>query len=56
MRPGSALRSRLEDYAFVFPAVLIFSIFYVYPFVQIFHLSFFEWDGIVPFKEAIPVG
>jgi len=60
MRPGDALkpafRSTLESYGFIFPAVLIFSVFYVYPFIQIFHLSFFEWDGIVPFKDAVPVG
>jgi len=50
------LKSTLENYVFVLPAVLIFSIFYIYPFIQIFHLSFFEWDGIVSFKDAAPVG
>jgi len=56
MKPGSPLKATLENYAFIFPAVLIFSIFYVYPFIQICHLSFFDWDGIVPFKDAVPVG
>ncbi len=56
MKLASPLKSTLENYGFIFPAVLIFSIFYIYPFIQIFHLSFFEWDGIVPFKDAIPVG
>jgi ABC-type sugar transport system permease subunit len=49
-------KSALENYLFVLPALLIFSIFSVYPFIQIFHLSFFDWDGIVAFKDAIPVG
>ena len=56
MKLESPLKSTLENYVFIFPAVLIFSIFYIYPFIQIFLLSFFEWDGIVPFKDAIPVG
>ena len=50
------IKNALENYCFILPAVLIFSIFYIYPFIQIFHLSFFEWDGIVPFKDALPVG
>lgn len=49
-------KSTLENYVFVFPAVLIFFIFSVYPFIQIFHLSFFDWDGIVAFKDATPLG
>ncbi|MCU0651469.1 MAG: sugar ABC transporter permease [Candidatus Omnitrophica bacterium] len=49
-------KSTLENYIFVLPAVLIFSVFYIYPFIQIFHLSFFDWDGIIPFKDAIPLG
>jgi len=56
MKLESTLKSTLENYGFIFPAVLIFSLFYIYPFVQIFHLSFFDWDGIVPFKDAVPVG
>ena len=50
------LKSTLENYVFVLPAVLIFSIFYIYPFIQVFHLSFFDWDGIVAFKDATPLG
>ena len=49
-------RSTFENYVFVLPAFLIFSIFYVYPFIQIFHLSFFDWDGIVSLKDAVPLG
>lgn len=49
-------KSTLENYVFVLPAVLIFSIFYIYPFIQVFHLSFFDWDGIVAFKDATSLG
>jgi ABC-type sugar transport system permease subunit len=56
------LKATLENYLFVLPAVLIFSIFYIIPFIEVFRLSFFEWDGILPtqvfvglanFKEII---
>ena len=40
------LKSTLENYIFVLPAVLIFSVFYIIPFVWVFKLSLFEWDGI----------
>ncbi|MDP2941675.1 MAG: sugar ABC transporter permease [Candidatus Omnitrophota bacterium] len=50
------IKSTLENYLFVLPAVLIFSIFYIYPFLKVFQLSFYEWDGIAAFKDAIPVG
>jgi len=49
-------KSTLENYFLVLPAVLIFSVFYLYPFIQIFHLSFFDWDGIVSFKDATFLG
>ncbi len=40
----------LENYAFVLPAVTIFTIFYIVPFVWIFQLGMFDWDGILPTK------
>ena len=49
-------KSSLENYVFVLPAVLIFSIFYIYPFIQVLFLSFFDWDGIVSFKDATFLG
>ena len=45
------LKSTLENYLFVLPAVAIFSIFYIYPFSQVFYLGLFEWDGISPTKQ-----
>jgi ABC-type sugar transport system permease subunit len=45
------LGPNLENYALIFPALLIFSIFYIIPFIWIFQLSFFDWDGILPYKS-----
>ena len=33
-------------YFFVLPALVIFLIFGLYPFIETFKISFFEWDGI----------
>jgi ABC-type sugar transport system permease subunit len=41
------IRDTLENYAFVLPAVVIFSIFYIIPFVNVFLYSFLDWDGIM---------
>jgi len=39
-------KDTLENYIFVAPAVTIFSIFYIIPFIWVFQLGMFEWDGI----------
>jgi len=39
-------KDTLENYIFVAPAVAIFSIFYIIPFIWVFQLGMFEWDGI----------
>jgi len=41
-----SLKHKLTDFSFVFPALLIFSIFYIYPFIYSFILSFQQGDGI----------
>ncbi|MDO8603115.1 MAG: sugar ABC transporter permease [Candidatus Omnitrophota bacterium] len=41
-----------QNYLFVLPAVLIFSIFYIYPFYKVFTLSLCQWDGIARFDFA----
>ena len=46
--------ANLENYALIFPALLIFSVFYLIPFIWIFQLSFFDWDGILPYKSFAP--
>ena len=40
------IKETLENYIFVLPAVTIFSIFYLIPFIWVFQLGLFEWDGI----------
>ncbi len=46
-------RDTLENYVFVLPAVLIFSIFYVIPFIWVFQLGMYDWDGILPTKTFV---
>ncbi len=50
------IKPTLENYMFVLPAVLIFSIFYITPFIYVFALGFFDWDGIVPLTKEAFVG
>jgi len=40
------IKSALENYTFILPAVTIFSIFYIIPFIWVFQLGLFDWDGI----------
>lgn len=47
------LHDHLKNFSFVLPAVLIFSIFYIYPFFDIFRLSFHEWNGITPTMKYV---
>lgn len=37
---------KFESFLFVLPAIAIFTIFYVYPFLAIFDLSLRDWNGI----------
>ena len=48
-------RNCMVNYLFILPAVLIFSLFYIYPFTKVVHLSLSQWDGIA-FKPAAFVG
>ena len=43
------------NYLFILPALAIFSLFYIYPFFKVIHLSLSQWDGIA-FKPAAFVG
>jgi len=43
-------KSTIENYLFVLPALIIFSLFYIYPFYKVFTLSLCQWDGIAPFN------
>lgn len=50
------LKSIVENYIFVLPAVLIFAIFYIIPFFYVFRLSMYDWDGIGRMSSAVFVG
>ena len=54
---SSASRLKVKDalvnFSFILPAVLIFSIFYIYPFYEIFNLSLHEWNGISPHRTFV---
>ncbi|MCM8823806.1 MAG: sugar ABC transporter permease [Candidatus Omnitrophica bacterium] len=58
---NSSLREKFTNFSFVLPALIIFSIFYLYPFFYTFWLSFHKGDGIfilefvglANFKEVI---
>ncbi len=46
-------RGYFENFLFVLPAVVIFSVFYIFPFFNIFWLSLHEWNGISPHQEFV---
>lgn len=46
-------RNNFENFLFIVPAVVIFSIFYIYPFLETFSLSLQEWNGITPFRTFV---
>lgn len=58
MKPlfSDKVKSVLENYFFVFPAALIFVIFYLIPFIWVFQLGLYEWDGIGPGKIFVGLG
>jgi len=47
------LKSTVENYVFVLPAATIFTIFYIIPFLSVFRISFYDWDGIILLKDAL---
>jgi ABC-type sugar transport system permease subunit len=47
------IKSTLENYIFVLPATLIFAIFYIIPFIWVFQLGLYEWDGILPTRTFV---
>jgi len=50
------IKSTLENYMFVLPAIVIFAIFYIIPFVWVFRLGLYDWDGILPTKIFMGLG
>lgn len=51
-KPKKTARPALFSYAMVAPAVLLFTVFAVYPFLKGFSISFFKWDGLSPMQWA----
>ncbi|MCX5680945.1 MAG: sugar ABC transporter permease [Candidatus Omnitrophica bacterium] len=49
------LKEIFGNYLFILPAVLIFTIFYIYPFFEIFNLSLRDWNGISLAKQFIGI-
>ena len=47
------VREVLGNYVFVIPALLLFAVFSAYPFVKVFLLSAYEFDGISPDKVFV---
>ncbi|MFC1807994.1 carbohydrate ABC transporter permease [Candidatus Omnitrophota bacterium] len=47
------IKDILGNYIFVLPAVALFFIFHLYPFLNVFVLSLHKWNGISPTKEFI---
>ncbi len=50
------LKPTLSNYVFILPAVVIFTVFYIIPFLFILRVSFFDWDGIGNLNSAAFVG
>ena len=47
------IKGNLENFLFVLPALVIFSIFYIYPFFELINLSVREWNGVDAFKAFV---
>ncbi len=47
------IRKVIGNYAFIFPALFLFCVFSLYPFLKVFQLSVTNWDGISPAMEYV---
>lgn len=43
----------VKSYIFIIPAVVMFLTFNLYPYLQVFYLSVFDWNGISPQKTFV---
>ena len=48
-------KKRLQEFTFILPALIVFTIFVAYPFLQGFPISFTKWDGMSPHKSFVGV-
>ena len=46
-------KKRIQEFTFVLPALVMFSVFVVYPFLQGFPISFTKWDGMSPDRKFV---
>lgn len=53
MRITSRTKKKIQEFSFIVPALVIFSVFVVYPFLQGFPISFTKWDGMSPVKAFV---
>ena len=44
----SRFKKIMPGYLFIMPALIMLGLFYIYPFLKVLQLSFYEWDGISP--------
>lgn len=47
------LKSTLGNYLFILPALVLFSLFYIYPFGKVLQLSLYRWDGISSMMQFV---
>ncbi|MBU2541821.1 MAG: sugar ABC transporter permease [Candidatus Omnitrophica bacterium] len=44
---------QFRSFLFIVPALAIFSIFYIYPFIKVLQLGHYNWDGILPTMKFV---
>ena len=44
---------KLRPYAMIFPAILIFCLFFIYPIGYMIYLSFHDWNFVNPVKDFV---
>lgn len=49
------LRKYLPSYAFIAPALLLYVVFVIYPFLNTIYYSLTDWDGAQPLKQFIGI-
>jgi len=47
------LARQFKSFLFIVPALAIFSIFYIYPFIKVLQLGHYSWDGILPTMKFV---
>lgn len=53
---ANLVKKTFSAFAFVLPALVIFAIFYIYPFFKVLQLSHHVWDGIAPKMDFAGLG